>query len=67
MNQSEVEDLIRLAGREYVALHNLQAALDDLRASKDAQVRLQELPAEVLRSALASRTRILNPLRVVGS
>lgn len=64
MNQSEVDRLVELAGGEDRAVQQLEFALAQLRAAKDAQALLQRLPADELRPALEARTRGL--LRVVS-
>ncbi len=65
MNQTEIDRLVRLAGGEDQAVQRLESAIGELRAIRDAQARLQQLPADDLRRALESRSRVL--LRVVGS
>lgn len=65
MNQTEIDRLVRLAGGEDQAVQRLENAIGELRAVRDAQARLQQLPADDLRRALESRSRVL--LRVVGS
>ncbi len=65
MNQTEIDRLVRLAGGEDQAVQRLESAIGELRAVRDAQARLQQLPADDLRRALESRSRVL--LRVVGS
>ena len=65
MNQTEIDRLVRLAGGEDQAGQRLENAIGELRAVRDAQARLQQLPADDLRRALESRSRVL--LRVVGS
>jgi len=65
VNQTEIDRLVRLAGGEDQAVQRLESAIGELRAVRDAQARLQQLPADDLRRALESRSRVL--LRVVGS
>lgn len=65
MQQSEIDRLVRLAGGEDAAVRRLETAIGELRAIKDAQAALQQLPADDLRSALEARNRVL--LRVVAS
>lgn len=65
MNETEVDRLVRLAGCEDLAVEKLENAIVELRAAREAQALLQQLPADELRRALASRRRAL--LRVVGS
>jgi len=65
VNQTEIDRLVRLAGGEDQAVQRLENAIGELRAVRDAQARLQQLPADDLRRALESRSRVL--LRVVGS
>lgn len=65
MNQTEIDRLVRLAGGEDQAVQRLESAIGELRAVRDAQARLQQLPADDLRRALESRSQVL--LRVVGS
>ena len=65
MTQTEIDRLVRLAGGEDQAVQRLESAIGELRAVRDAQARLQQLPADDLRRALESRSRVL--LRVVGS
>ncbi len=64
VNQAEINRLVRVAGGEDAALRRLEIAVGELRAIKDAQAALQQLPAEDLRSALEARNRVL--LRVVS-
>ncbi len=64
MKQTEIDRLVRMAGGEDEAVRKLEAAVADLRAVKDAQAMLRQLPAEDLRHALESRSRAL--LRVVS-
>ena len=65
MNQTEIDRLVRLAGGEDQAVQRLESAIGELRAVRDAQARLQQLPADDLRRALEARSQVL--LRVVGS
>lgn len=59
MNQEEIDQLIRLAGGEDQAVRDLEEAVGQLRAVRDAMVKLQQLPAEQLRDAIRTRSRIL--------
>ena len=64
MKQTEIDRLVRVAGGEDEAVRSLETAVADLRAVKDAQAVLRQLPAEDLRHALESRSRAV--LRVVS-
>ncbi|NLI85074.1 MAG: hypothetical protein GX440_06710 [Propionibacterium sp.] len=65
MHQAEIDRLARLAGGEDEAVRKLEAAISELRAVKDAQACLRQLPADDLRHALESRHRVL--LQVVAA
>lgn len=55
MNQGEVDELVTVANREEVAVQELVAAIDQYAAVRQAQQKLEALPAEQLRLSMDRR------------
>ena len=59
MEQREIDDLVALATSEDEAIADVSRAVRRLERAQDARARLHSVPADALRVALETRTRVL--------